>query len=154
MEVEINGSMRHFDAPENSKAIFILRNDLGLLGVKMGCGEGQCGACVVLVDGVPTTTCDLPVWALKDKVVTTVEGIGSLESPHPVQTEFLEEQAGQCGYCLGGILMTAVALYERDPSPTEVEVRGALDRHLCRCGTHSRIVNAVMRSFAISERHD
>jgi nicotinate dehydrogenase subunit A len=154
VEVEINGSMRHFEAPENSKAIFILRNEPGLLGVKMGCGEGQCGACVVLVDGVPTTTCDLPVWALKDKVVTTVEGIGFLESPHPVQTAFLEEQAGQCGYCLSGILMTAVALYERDPSPTEIEVRAALDMHLCRCGTHSRIVNAVMRSFAISGCHD
>ena len=113
----------------------------------MGCGEGHCGVCTVLVDGRPTTTCDLPLWALEGKTVVTPEGVGSPGHPHPVQAALLDEQAGQCGFCLSGILMTAVALVDRDRATSEQEVRAALDRHLCRCGTHHRIVKAVMKAI-------
>ncbi len=128
-------------------AVFVLRNDLGLAGVRLGCGEGHCGACTVLVDGVPTTTCDLPLRALEGCTVRTPEGVGSHERPHPVQTALLQAQAGQCGFCLSGILMTAVALVERQEAPSEPEVRAALDRHLCRCGTQHRIIKAVMKAL-------
>lgn len=129
-------------------AVYALRNDLGLAGVRMGCGEGHCGACTVLVDGRPTTTCDLALGALEGCAVRTPEGVGSPEHPHPVQTAFLQEQAGQCGFCLSGIMMTAVALVEREQPPAEPEVRAALDRHLCRCGTQHRIIKAVMKAIA------
>lgn len=148
MNLNINGVSRVCDAPATSKAVFVLRNDLGLSGVKLGCGEGHCGACMVLVDGVPATTCDMQLWALEGKAVRTLEGLGTPEAPHPVQAAFLQEQAAQCGFCLSGILMTATALVERDTAPSEQEVRAALDRHLCRCGSHHRIVKAVMRALA------
>lgn len=144
--------MRSCDAPATSMAIYVLRNDLGLLGVRLGCGEGHCGACTVLVDGVPTTTCDLPMASLQGRTVRTPEGVGSRERPHAVQAAFLREQAGQCGYCLSGILMTAVALVEREQAPSEPEVRQALDRHLCRCGTHHRIIKAVMSAIDATHR--
>lgn len=147
MEVTINGVVRSCDAPANSMAVYVLRNDLGLAGVRLGCGEGHCGACTVLVDGRPTTTCDLPLGALQGRTVRTPEGVGSRQQPHAVQTAFLQEQAGQCGFCLSGIMMTAVALVEREQAPAEPEVRAALDRHLCRCGTQHRIIKAVMRAI-------
>ena len=147
LEINVNGDIYFCDAAASSRAIYALRNDLGLTGIRAGCGEGHCGACTVLVDGVPTTTCDLPLWALEGKMVVTPEGVGTLEAPHPVQAAFLQEQAGQCGFCLSGILMTAVALVEKSPAPTEQQVRTALDRHLCRCGSHNRIVNAVMNAL-------
>jgi len=147
VEVTINGVVRSCDAPANSMAVYVLRNDLGLAGVRLGCGEGHCGACTVLVDGRPTTTCDLPLGALQGRTVRTPEGVGSRQQPHAVQTAFLQEQAGQCGFCLSGIMMTAVALVEREQAPAEPEVRAALDRHLCRCGTQHRIVKAVMRAI-------
>jgi aerobic-type carbon monoxide dehydrogenase small subunit (CoxS/CutS family) len=148
LNININGALRVCDAPATTKAVFVLRNDLGLCGVKLGCGEGHCGACTVLVDGVPATTCDMQLWALEGKAVRTPEGLGTPEAPHPVQAAFLQEQAAQCGFCLSGILMTAAALVERDTPPDEQEVRAALDKHLCRCGTHHRIVKAVMRALA------
>ena len=144
MEINVNGSARHCDAPASSIAVYVLRNDLGLYGVRLGCGEGHCGACMVLVDGRPATTCDMQLSALEGKQVTTPEGIGAGGQPHPVQAALLEHQAGQCGFCLSGILMTAVALLERDRSPSEQEVRAALDKHLCRCGSHHRILQAVL----------
>lgn len=147
MQIQINGSLRSCDAPQNTKALFVLRNDLGLVGVKMGCAEGHCGSCTVLVDGLPTTTCDLPLWALEGKAVRTPEGVGSPEHLHCVQQALLDEQPGQCGYCLSGIMMSAVALTERQPAPSEHEVRAALDKHLCRCGSHPRIVKAVMKAI-------
>lgn len=149
MEITINGVVRRCDAPAKGMAIYALRNDLGLTGVRQGCGEGHCGACTVLIDGRPTTTCDLPLEALQGRAVRTPEGVGSRKQPHPVQAAFLQEQAGQCGFCLSGIMMTAVALVEREQAPTESEVRSALDRHLCRCGTHHRIVKAVMRAIDV-----
>jgi len=126
-----------------TKAIYVLRNDLGMKDVRMGCGEGHCGACVVLADGRPCTTCDITIEDLQGKRIRTVAGFGGAVTPHPVQSAFLAEQAGQCGYCLSGILASAVALYERAVSPSEDEIRAALDRHLCRCGTHHRILTAV-----------
>ncbi len=127
-------------------AVFVLRNELGLAGVRLGCGEGHCGACMVLLDGVPTTSCNLPAAALQSRQLRTPEGLGTPEHPHAVQTALLDEQAGQCGYCLSGILMTAVALVERAGPVSEHDVRTALDSHLCRCGSQHRILRAVMKA--------
>lgn len=151
MEIHVNGSLRRCDAPAGSMAVYVLRNDLGLAGVRLGCGEGHCGACTVLVDGRPTTTCDTPLWALEGKQVLTPEGVGSADKPHAVQAALLAQQAGQCGFCLSGILMTAVALVQREAAATEQEVRSALDKHLCRCGSQHRILQAVMA--AIGKAH-
>lgn len=147
MEIHVNGSLRRCDAPAGSMAVYVLRNDLGLAGVRLGCGEGHCGACTVLVDGRPTTSCDTPLWALQGKAVLTPEAVGSPEQPHGVQAALLEAQAGQCGFCLSGILMTAVALVQREAAATEQEVRSALDKHLCRCGSQRRILQAVMKAI-------
>lgn len=144
MKFTVNGHSIECTAPSTSKALFVLRNELGCHDVRIGCGEGHCGACTVLVDGRPTTTCDLAIWAVEDKHVTTARGLGSEQSPHPLQSALLKEQAGQCGYCLSGIMMTAASLLARPSRPTEMEVREALDRHLCRCGTHHRILQAIM----------
>jgi nicotinate dehydrogenase subunit A len=144
MELMINGAKRSSGYPANGMAIFALRNELNLKGVRMGCGEGHCGSCTVLIDGVPTTSCNLPLEALAGKRVTTPEGVGTLEHPHPVQAALLEEQPGQCGFCLSGILMRAVALVDSGRTVSEDDVRAALDAHLCRCGSQPRIIKAVM----------
>ena len=147
MELMINGVKRSCDFPANAFAIFALRNELDFKGVRMGCGAGHCGACIVLVDGVPTTSCNLPFWALEGKQIKTPEGVGTLEHPHPVQAAVLAEQPGQCGFCLSGILMSSVALVDSGKRVTESDVRAALDRHLCRCGSHPRIIKAVMAAL-------
>jgi nicotinate dehydrogenase subunit A len=147
MELLINGVKRHCDFPANAHAVFALRNELDLKGVRMGCGEGHCGSCTVLVDGVPTTTCDLPFWALEGKHITTPEGVGTVAHPHPVQAAVLAEQPGQCGFCLSGILMSSVALVDSGKRVTEDDVRAALDKHLCRCGSQPRIIKAVMAAL-------
>ena len=147
MELLINGISRHCDFPANRPAIYALRNELNLKAVRMGCGEGHCGACTVLVDNVPVTTCNLPLEALQGKQVTTPEGVGSIEQPHPVQTALMAEQPGQCGFCLSGILMTAVGLVDAGQALTEAQVCSALDKHLCRCGSHPRIIRAVMKAL-------
>lgn len=147
MKFSVNGTACASEASPNSKAMYVLRNDLGFHEIRQGCGEGHCGACTVLVDGQPTTTCDTPLWALEGKSVTTVRGLGTPGAPHPVQAAILHEQAAQCGYCLSGIMATAAALVARAAPPNETEVRAALDRHLCRCGTHHRIIRAVMRAI-------
>ena len=147
MELMINGVKRSCDFPANAFAIFALRNELDFKGVRMGCGDGHCGACVVLVDGLPTTSCDLPFWALEGKQITTPEGVGTIEYPHPVQAAVLAEQPGQCGFCLSGILMSSVALVDSGKRVTESDVRAALDKHLCRCGSHPRIIKAVMAAL-------
>ena len=123
-----------------------LRNDLQLKGTRFGCGTGQCGACFVLIDGHPTPACDTPLWAAKGKQITTIEGLGADGELHPLQQAFIAEQAAQCGYCTSGILISASALLEKNPNPTDAEVRAALDRNLCRCGTHNRMVRAVLRA--------
>ena len=131
---------------EDASLLAALRGPLGLSGPRFGCGAEQCGACVVLLDGAPVFACNLPVSAAAGKRVDTVEGLGTPDAPHPLQRAFLDLQAGQCGYCLSGILMAAAALLRRVPHPREAEVREALDPHLCRCGAHNRIIRAVLRA--------
>ena len=143
----VNGVEHKLDAGEvdsNAPLLDILRDTLKLKGTRFGCGGNQCGACYVLVDGVAVAACDTPMWAVDKKTVVTVEGLGNAASPHPLQQAFLDQQAAQCGYCISGMLISAAGLLARCPHPTEAEVRSALDRNLCRCGSHNRIVRAVL----------
>jgi nicotinate dehydrogenase subunit A len=144
----LNGAETSVDADPDSPLLELLRGKLGLSGTHFGCGAGECGACHVMVGEHAVSSCDLPLWSVADKEVTTVEGIGSAANPHPLQRAFIAEQAMQCGYCVPGILISAAALLKQNPSPTEEEVRSALDRNLCRCGSHSRMVRAVLRAAA------
>jgi len=146
IELNVNDELRAVSADEATPLVYVLRNDLGLKGTRLGCGANQCGACYVLIDGHAVASCDTPLWAAVGKRITTVEGLGTPERPHPLQRALIAEQASQCGYCLSGILMSAAALLARNAAPTESEVRAALDRNLCRCGTHNRIVRAVLRA--------
>ncbi|MEV6491935.1 (2Fe-2S)-binding protein [Actinoplanes sp. NPDC051633] len=139
-EFSLNGARCEVDVDPDTPLLYVLRNQLGLQGARFGCGIGICGACFVHVDGVSVPSCDTPVWSLEGKTVVTVEGL----SPHPVQQAFLDRQAAQCGYCVTGIIMTAAALLDRDPRPSEAAVTEALDRHLCRCGAQQRMVQAVV----------
>ncbi|MEP9376422.1 (2Fe-2S)-binding protein [Aquabacter sp. CN5-332] len=145
-QLHINGSARAVSAEAETPLLTILRHELGLSGPRFGCGQGECGACRVLVGDQSMPSCDTPVWAVEGKAVTTVEGLGSEAGPHPLQAAFLEAQAMQCGYCVSGIIITAAALLKRVPRPSEVEVREALDRNLCRCGAHNRMVRAILRA--------
>lgn len=139
----LNGKPMRVEADGRATLLELLRGDLGLSGARYGCGLGQCGACVVLVDGKPETACAVMADAVAGRAVVTVEGLGTPEAPHPLQAAFLELQAGQCGYCLSGILVAAKALLDRDPDPDRGEIARALDGHLCRCGVHNRILDAV-----------
>ncbi|MBX9590251.1 MAG: (2Fe-2S)-binding protein [Hyphomonadaceae bacterium] len=142
----VNGVERAVEAAPESALLGVLRGTLGLTAAHFGCGAGQCGACFVLLDGQAVPACDTPLWAAAGKEVTTVEGLGTPEHPHPLQRAVIAEQAMQCGYCISGILMSAAALIKRNPNPSEADVRGALDRNLCRCGAHNRIVRAILRA--------
>jgi nicotinate dehydrogenase subunit A len=133
---------------EETPLLNVLRNELGLMGTRFGCGLEQCGCCMVLIDGAPEKCCTKPVGSVAGKKVTTIEGLGSPEHPHPLQQAFIDEQAGQCGYCLAGILISAKALLERNPSPTRAEIANALDGNICRCGSHNRIMRAVEKAAA------
>jgi nicotinate dehydrogenase subunit A len=144
----INGTARAISAPDDTPLLTVLRNELGLKSSRFGCGHEQCGACMVLLDGVPAYSCTLPVGSVGGRAVTTVEGLGNAEAPHPVQAAILEEQAGQCGYCLSGIQISAAALLARNTAPSRDEIAAALEPHLCRCGAHRRIVRAVERAAA------
>jgi nicotinate dehydrogenase subunit A len=146
IKLNVNGSDRTVEADPASALLDVLRNQLGLTGTRYGCGANQCGACNVLIEGQAVAACDTPLWAAAGKSIVTVEGLGTPERPHPLQRAFIAEQAGQCGYCLSGILISAAALLKRNPNPSEVDVRAALDRNLCRCGAHNRIVRAVLRA--------
>jgi nicotinate dehydrogenase subunit A len=136
----VNGTSHQVSCDPDTPLLYVLRNDLGLVGAKFGCGLGLCGACNVLVDGHPVHSCDTPVWAVADKSVTTIEGLEG----HRLQETFVDEQALQCGYCTAGMLVTAAALLEREPEVDDDGVRRALDGNLCRCGSHNRIVRAVL----------
>jgi nicotinate dehydrogenase subunit A len=138
----LNGLATEVDVDADTPLLYVLRNQLGLMGARFGCGLGLCGACVVHVDGVPVPSCDTPMWSLEGKTVRTIEGL----APHPVQEAFVEEQAAQCGYCVTGIIMTAAALLDREPRPDAGTVAAALDKHLCRCGAQQRMVRAVVRA--------
>jgi len=142
----VNGRACEVDAPEDAPLVHVLRNDLGLKGTRFGCGSGDCGACFVLIDGRVAASCDTPLWSVAGKSVTTVEGLGTPDRPHALQRAFLAEQAGQCGYCLSGVEIAAVALLAANPHPTEEEVRAALAKNLCRCGAHNRMVRAILRA--------
>jgi len=133
---------------EETPLLAVLRNELGLMGTRFGCGLEQCGCCMVLIDGAPEKCCAKPVWSVAGKSITTIEGLGTAERPHPLQQAFLDEQAGQCGYCLSGIIVSAKALLERNPAPSRTEIAQALDGNICRCGSHNRIIRAVERAAA------
>jgi nicotinate dehydrogenase subunit A len=135
-------------ANEDTPLLDVLRNALGLMGTRFGCGLEQCGCCMVLIDGKPEKSCARPIWNAAGKSVTTIEGLGSAERPHPLQQAFLDEQAGQCGYCLSGIIVSAKALLDRNPQPTRAEIAEALDGNICRCGSHNRILRAVEKAAA------
>lgn len=145
-DLRINGESRNVEVRDPEEPLlYVLRNRFRLTGVKFGCGLGQCGACTVLVDGQPTRSCTLAVSRVGNANVTTIEGLGSPEKPHRVQAAFIAEQAAQCGYCTTGMVMTSVALLDRKPDASIDEVQAALNGNLCRCGTHQRILRAVMR---------
>jgi len=145
----VNGlSVSVAPADDETPLLDVLRDELGLMGTRFGCGLEQCGCCMVLIDGAPEKCCAKPVWSVAGKTVTTVEGLGTAKLPHPLQQAFLDEQAGQCGYCLSGILISAKALLDNNPKPTRAEIAAALDGNICRCGSHNRILRAVEKAAA------
>jgi nicotinate dehydrogenase subunit A len=146
LRLTVNGVETALKVDPDTPLLYVLRNDLGLKGTRFGCGSGQCGACFVLIDGHPAPACDTPLWAAVGKRITTAEGLSKGRELHPLQNAFLAEQAAQCGYCTSGVLISAAALLAKNPKPTEREVREALDRNLCRCGSHNRMVRAVLRA--------
>ncbi|HET7679132.1 MAG TPA: (2Fe-2S)-binding protein [Xanthobacteraceae bacterium] len=143
-DLRINGFARSVDSSDPEKPLLYVLRGLGLTATKFGCGLGQCGACTVLVDGKATRSCQLTIANAQGKTVTTLEGLGSASTPHPVQAAFIKEQVPQCGYCTSGMIMSAAALLSEKQKPTEGDIRSALDGNLCRCGTHVRVVRALM----------
>jgi nicotinate dehydrogenase subunit A len=141
--LHVNGRVHQLELPPHTPLLAVLRNDLALNGPKYGCGLGECGACMVLFDGAAARACTLPISAVAGREVTTLEGLGSLAAPHPVQRAFIDAQAAQCGYCLNGMVISTVALLTRCAKPTDAQVRDALSHNLCRCGTHIEILRAV-----------
>ena len=153
LHVTVNGTRHTLECDPSSPLLDVLRHDLGLAGPRFGCGLGLCGACFVIIDGKARSSCDYPAWAAEGTQITTVEGLLDGDTLSVVQQAFLDEQAAQCGYCTSGMVMSAVALLRGNRSPTEHEVREALERNLCRCGTHRRIVGAVMKAASeVDER--
>jgi nicotinate dehydrogenase subunit A len=144
IELHINGKPCTVKAPSSAKLLDVLRNELGLMGARFGCGSGECGACAVVIAGEDKPSCMAEIGHLTGKRIVTLEGIGTPDAPHPLQSAFLELQAGQCGYCLSGIIVGAKALLDKNPSPTRKEIADALSWHLCRCGVHNRILDAVL----------
>src|SRR5262249_9997048 len=146
INIKVNGATHSVPAEPDTPLLYVLRNDLGLNGRTFGCALAQCGACTVLIDGKPARSCVTPIDTLRQSEITTVEGLGTLERPHPLQAAFMTEQASQCGYCIAGMIMAAKALLDRNPQPSAAEVRQALADNLCRCGPPNRIVRAVLRA--------
>ena len=147
LTLTINGAAWQVTAEPDTPLLLILRNELGMTGARYGCGLEQCGACMVLVDGEPAYSCTMQVQDVAGRRIETVEGLAGADGAlHPLQQAFLDEQAGQCGYCLSGILVSAKALLDAKPKPSRAEIAEALDKHLCRCGTHTRILRAVERA--------
>jgi nicotinate dehydrogenase subunit A len=146
--LKVNGRTRTVDVDADTPLLYVLRENLALKGPRFGCGLGQCGACTVHVDGQAVRSCMLPVGELKAAAITTLEGLGTSAKPSKLQRAFIDQQAAQCGYCINGMIMSAAALLEKNRSPSETEIRGALAGNLCRCGTHQRIVAAIKRAAA------
>lgn len=144
--LNVNGSQHSVDVDPSMPLLYVLRDELELNGAKYGCGLGQCGACTVIVDGKAVFSCLTPVRAMAGRKITTIEGLGSVDAPNAVQRAFQEEQAAQCGYCIAGMIMRAQSLLDRNPSPTDEEIRTHMQPNLCRCGTHTRILRAVRRA--------
>jgi nicotinate dehydrogenase subunit A len=144
----LNGLETDVDADPDSSLLAVLRGQLGMSGAHFGCGTNECGACNVIVGNHAIAACDTPLWSVADKNVTTIEGLGTPQEPHPLQRAFIAEQALQCGYCISGILISAAALLMRNPNPSSADVKTALDCNLCRCGSHNRMVRAVLRAAA------
>jgi nicotinate dehydrogenase subunit A len=144
----LNGQQVSVPSHSEQTLLDLLRNTLALKATRMGCGQGQCGACRVMLDGHAVAACETPLWAIEGKTVTTVEGLGNRSAPHVLQTAFIEEQAMQCGFCTSGILMSAAALLQRQPHPTREDIVQAIDGHLCRCGAHNRVVRAIEKAAA------
>jgi nicotinate dehydrogenase subunit A len=146
--LKVNGQTHTIEADPGTPLLYVLRDDLGLNGAKYGCGLGQCGACTVVVNGKAVFSCLTPIGVLEGRDITTVEGLGTIEAPGPLQRAFMAEQAAQCGYCIPGMMMRAHALLVASKSPSEAEIRAGMDTDLCRCGTHMRILAAVRRAAA------
>ena len=146
ISLKVNGSQRSVPADADTPLLYVLRNDLALNGAKFGCGLAQCGSCTVLIDGRAVRSCVTEIGAIGEAEITTIEGLGTVEQPHPLQQAFIDIQAAQCGYCINGMIMTAKDLLDRSPHPSANEVRDALTQNLCRCGTHNRIVRAVLHA--------
>lgn len=146
LELQVNGKTVRVDVPPETPLVYVLRNDLALNGPKLGCARGQCGACTVHLDGVPARSCQVTAAAAVGRRITTLEGLGTPEKPHPVQAAFIAEQALQCGYCTNGMIMQSAALIASNPNPTEADVCTALNANLCRCGCQPRVVRAVLKA--------
>ncbi|HVX39040.1 MAG TPA: (2Fe-2S)-binding protein [Gemmatimonadaceae bacterium] len=146
----VNGAAHDVDAAPDTPLLYVLRDDLGLTGPKFGCGLGQCGACTVHINGAAVRSCRTPLSAAARGPITTIEGLGTPEHPHPVQQAFIDEQAAQCGYCMNGMIMSAAALLARTRNPSRQQIRASLNGNLCRCGTHTRIVRAVERAASLA----
>jgi nicotinate dehydrogenase subunit A len=149
--IRVNGQTRTIEAEPDEPLLYVLRNDLRLNGPKFGCGLAQCGACTVIMDGNAVRSCVTPTSAAEGRDLVTLEGLGSLEEPHPIQQAFIDEQAAQCGYCINGMIMTTKAFLDKNPNPTDEGIREALAGNLCRCGTHVRILRAVKRAASRKE---
>ncbi|HWH76179.1 MAG TPA: (2Fe-2S)-binding protein [Candidatus Binatus sp.] len=144
--LRVNGKVSGVEADADMPLLYALRNDLQLNGPKFGCGLGQCGACTVIVDGNPVRSCQMPVSAVGARNITTIEGLGNVKKMHKIQQAFVDEQAVQCGYCINGMVMTTKALLDKNPKPSDTQIKEALAGNLCRCGTHIRILRAVKRA--------
>ncbi|MEA2894096.1 MAG: nicotinate dehydrogenase subunit [Bradyrhizobium sp.] len=154
MTLKVNGRDRQIDAEADTPLLYVLRDELELNAAKFGCGLGQCGSCTVIVDGKAVLSCVTPLLLVEGKQVTTLEGLGTVEAPAPIQRAFMEEQAAQCGYCIPGMMMRAQALLQKNSRPSDEEIRNELEPHLCRCGTHMRILRAVHRAAALMQTAD
>lgn len=146
IHLKVNGQSHDVSVEPGTRLLYVLRDNLGLHGPKFGCGLSQCGACTIHLDGQAVRSCVLPVEAAEGHAVTTLEGLGTIEHPDPLQQAFIDEQAVQCGYCINGMIMSTKALLDKNPKPTDSQIREALARNLCRCGTHIRILRAVKRA--------
>jgi len=146
LEMEVDGRQVQVEVPPETPLLYVLRNDLSPAGAKFGCGLAQCGACTVLIDGKAARSCVTAIGSIGNSEITTIEGLGTIDKPHPLQKAFIDEQAAQCGYCINGMIMKAKELLDQKPQPNETDVREALAGHLCRCGTHNRIVAAIVRA--------
>jgi nicotinate dehydrogenase subunit A len=146
ISLRVNGKSRVVNADPTTPLLYVLRNDLGLQGPKFGCGLSQCGACTVIMEGKTVRSCGVPVTAAQNREITTLEGLGSVAQPHRLQKAFVDEQAGQCGYCLNGMVMSAKVLLDQNSHPTDTEIKQALNGVLCRCASHLRIIRAIQRA--------